>query len=121
MFTLQQLQRISPLPRLEQNMLWEHVLGVSRVWLITHDTDELSAESVARYHELERRRLSGEPMAYLIGWREFMGHRFSVSPDVLIPRPDTETLVEQALDAIDGVEAPGCLIWARAAARLRFL
>lgn len=109
MVNLQQLQRESRLPRLEQSMLWEHVLGVSRVWLITHDTDPLPSESVAQYKQLERRRTMGEPMAYLIGWREFMGHRFTVEPSVLIPRPDTETLVEQALLALRGVDRPRVL------------
>ena len=109
MVNLQQLQRESRLPRLEQSMLWEHVLGVSRVWLITHDTDPLPSEAVAQYKQLERRRTMGEPMAYLIGWREFMGHRFTVEPSVLIPRPDTETLVEQALLALRGVDRPRVL------------
>lgn len=109
MVNLQQLQRVSRLPRLEQSMLWEHVLGVSRIWLITHDTDPLPIEAIERYKELEQRRLLGEPMAYLIGWREFMGHRFSVSSAVLVPRPDTETLVEQALVAIQGITTPRVL------------
>lgn len=87
----------SVLPRLEQNMLWEHVLGVSRSWLIAHDTDLLPDAAVQAYLVLERRRLAGEPMAYLIGSREFMGHDFIVSPAVLIPRPETEFLVAQAL------------------------
>lgn len=90
----------SVLPRLEQNMLWEHVLGVSRAWLIAHDTDLLPETAVQQYVALETRRLAGEPMAYLIGSREFMGHEFRVSPAVLIPRPETEFLVEQALAQI---------------------
>lgn len=90
----------SALPRLEQNMLWEHVLGVSRAWLIAHDTDLLSDAAVQTYLALESRRLAGEPMAYLIGSREFMGHDFIVSSAVLIPRPETEFLVEQALAQI---------------------
>lgn len=109
MINLQQLQRVSRLPRLEQSMLWEHVLGVSRIWLITHDTEPLPFQAVEQYKELEQRRLQGEPMAYLIGWREFMGHRFTVSPAVLIPRPDTETLVEHALERIQTVKNPRVL------------
>ncbi|HLS42052.1 MAG TPA: peptide chain release factor N(5)-glutamine methyltransferase [Paenalcaligenes sp.] len=109
MNTLRQLQRASLLPRLEQAMLWEYVLGVSRAWLIAHDTDTLPDVAVQRYQQLEQRRLQGEPMAYLIGWREFMGHRFSVSPAVLIPRPDTEVLVEQALHVIAGLQQPRVL------------
>lgn len=90
----------SQLPRLEQNMLWEQVLGVSRSWLIGHDTDLLPPEAVQNYQLLEARRLAGEPMAYILGSREFMGHEFMVSPAVLIPRPETEYLVEQALAQI---------------------
>jgi len=77
-------------------MLWQYVLGVSRSWLIAHDTDSLSFQSVQAYNALEQRRLNGEPMAYIIGSREFMGRRFIVTPDVLIPRPETELLVETA-------------------------
>ncbi|MGH8818604.1 MAG: peptide chain release factor N(5)-glutamine methyltransferase, partial [Achromobacter pestifer] len=54
-------------------------------------------------------RLAGEPMAYLVGHREFMGHRFRVTPDVLIPRPDTEVLVETALECVAGVAGPAVL------------
>src|SRR5699024_10024715 len=78
------------------HMLWQYVLGVSRSWLIAHDTDSLSFQSVQSYNALEQRRLNGEPMAYIIGSREFMGRRFIVTPDVLIPRPETELLVETA-------------------------
>ena len=109
MNTLRAWQRASALPRLEQHMLWEHVLGVSRSWLIAHDTDELPAVAVQQYASLEAARLEGMPMAYLLGYREFMGHRFTVSPSVLIPRPDTETLVEQALVCIAGIAQPRVL------------
>lgn len=109
MQTLKAAFKSSRLPRLEQNMLWEHVLGVSRSWLIAHDTDPLPAEQVQRYLELENRRLQGEPMAYILGVREFMGHRFQVCPAVLIPRPETEFLVEQALIQIEHKTAPRVL------------
>ena len=56
-----------------------------------------------------QRRLAGEPMAYLVGQREFMGHTFRVTPDVLIPRPDTEVLVETALECVAGQAAPAVL------------
>lgn len=90
----------SPLPPLEQRMLWEHILGVSRAWLIAHDTDPLPAQALQQYQQLEQRRVAGEPMAYIVGWREFMGHCFQVSPAVLIPRPETELLVEQVLHVL---------------------
>lgn len=106
---LRTLMGSSALPRLETQMLWQHVLGVPRVWLITHDTDPLPDEAVMRYQQLEKRRLQGEPMAYILGHREFMGHSFQVTPDVLIPRPETELLVETALHAIHDRPAPAVL------------
>ncbi|MDX3893696.1 peptide chain release factor N(5)-glutamine methyltransferase [Pusillimonas sp.] len=87
----------TPLPRLETQMLLQHVLGVSRAWLIAHDTDPLDEAHVREFEALCARRLAGEPMAYLTGRREFMGHSFAVEPGVLIPRPETELLVETAL------------------------
>ena len=98
--TLRSLQVQTGLPRLEFHMLWEHVLGVSRAWLIAHDTDALTPEAVADFRGLAQRREAGEPMAYLLGWREFMDHRFDVTPEVLIPRPETELLVACALEAV---------------------
>ncbi|WP_338880164.1 peptide chain release factor N(5)-glutamine methyltransferase [Achromobacter veterisilvae] len=97
------------LPRLEVRMLLEHVLGKPRAWLLAHDTDPLAPEVAAAYESLAQRRLSGEPMAYLVGHREFMGHRFRVTPDVLIPRPDTEVLVETALECLADLAAPAVL------------
>lgn len=91
------LLRESPLPRLETQMLLQRALKVPRVWLIAHDTDSLDGVQVARYESLLARRLAGEPMAYLIGHREFMGYDFEVEPGVLIPRPETELLVETAI------------------------
>jgi len=80
-------------------MLWQHVLHCSRAWLTAHDTDPLDPAAVAQFQALRARRLQGEPMAYLLGQREFMGHDFCVSPAVLIPRPETECLVAAALQA----------------------
>jgi release factor glutamine methyltransferase len=83
-------------------MLLEHVLACPRSWLLAHDTDALTADQVARFERLVARRNVGEPMAYLVGTREFMGHVFVVGPDVLIPRPDTEVLVETVLAVLAG-------------------
>ncbi|MFT0544941.1 peptide chain release factor N(5)-glutamine methyltransferase [Allopusillimonas ginsengisoli] len=102
MDTLRVLLRENRLPRLEMRMLWQHVLQVPRSWLIAHDTDTLDPEHVTRYRQLERRRLLGEPMAYILGYREFMSREFQVTPDVLIPRPETEVLVETALSWLGG-------------------
>lgn len=97
------------LPRLEVRMLLEHVLAKPRAWLLAHDTDPLAPEVAVAYEALAQRRLAGEPMAYLLGQREFMGHVFRVTPDVLIPRPDTEVLVETALECVAGQAAPAVL------------
>ncbi|WP_459615937.1 peptide chain release factor N(5)-glutamine methyltransferase [Bordetella sp. 2513F-2] len=93
------LLRDARLPRLETRMLLEHVLGRPRAWLLAHDTDPMPPEAEQAYQALAARRLAGEPMAYLVGEREFMGHRLRVTPDVLIPRPDTELLAETAIAA----------------------
>jgi release factor glutamine methyltransferase len=101
--TLGQLQavgydaRIAQLDRLEWRMLLSHVLRLSRIELITQDQRPVSAKELAQLHSLAARRLQGEPMAYLLGQREFYGLMLQVTPAVLIPRPDTETLLEQAL------------------------
>lgn len=104
MATVKQLLAQTALPRLEARMLLQQVLGVSRAWLITHDTDALSEAALQAFAQLQARRLLGEPMAYLLGEREFMGYGFLVGPDVLIPRPETELLVEQALAVLDAGE-----------------
>lgn len=83
-------------PRLEAQVLAGHVLLVDRTWLVAHPEHEfpdLAGEV------LLQRRESGEPLAYLTGAREFYGRKFRVTPAVLIPRQDTETLVEAALEA----------------------
>lgn len=90
-------------------MLWQQVLGVARSWLVAHDTDPLDPACVAAYEVLEARRLAGEPMAYIVGQREFMGRAFRVTPDVLIPRPETECLVDVALDILADRPAPRVL------------
>lgn len=99
----------SPLPRLEVHMLWQHVLQVPRAWLIAHDRDPLAAEAIAHFLALQDRRQAGEPMAYILGSREFMGHDFKVTPAALIPRPETELLVETALDYLREHAAPRVL------------
>ena len=107
--TLRASLAASPLPRLEAQLLWQQVLGVSRAWLIAHDADVLDPHRIAAYQALETRRLAGEPMAYILGRREFYGRDFLVTPAVLIPRPDTEWLVECGLRAVRSVRAPRIL------------
>jgi len=103
------LLRASPLPALEARVLLAHVLGWRRTELITRGDAPLAAASVARFRALEARRVRGEPVAQLVGSREFFGLDFDVTPDVLIPRPETELLVETALDALAGVARPRVL------------
>lgn len=109
METVRTVSQGSALPRLEAHMLWQQVLNVTRAWLIAHDTDPLPPASVDAFRTLAARRRAGEPMAYIVGHREFMGHEFQVSPDVLIPRPETELLVERALHFIEDLQAPQVL------------
>jgi release factor glutamine methyltransferase len=82
---------------LEAQVLLAHVLKCDRAWLAAHAGDALSHEAADAFFALARRRREGEPVAYLTGVREFWGLSLAVSPAVLIPRPETETLVEVAL------------------------
>jgi len=83
--------------RLEAQILMARALDVERAWLVAHDRDVLSEPRANAIEALARRRAGGEPVAYILGEREFHGRLFKVSPDVLIPRPDTELLAEAAL------------------------
>ncbi len=95
--------------RLEAQILFAHALGVNRAWLIGHDRDTLSPDQERAIEDLLTRRLAGEPVAYLLGEREFYGRPFQVTPDVLIPRPDTELLVDLALERLPLDEARNVL------------
>lgn len=88
----------SPSARLDAEVLLCHVLGVDRTWLYTWGDREAALEDEARFEALVAARAEGRPVAHLTGEREFWGLRLSTSPATLIPRPDTETLVEAALD-----------------------
>jgi release factor glutamine methyltransferase len=85
-------------PRLDAEVLLRHVLNVDRVGLFVRLEEEASQGVTDAFQKLVARRIEGEPIAYLTGTREFMGLAFSVTPAVLIPRPETELLVEWALD-----------------------
>lgn len=84
-------------PKRDAEILLGFVTGKSRSWIIAFDDSELSAEQLSQLDDLLARRANGEPVAYLTGQREFWSLSLTVSPDTLIPRPDTELLVEQAL------------------------
>lgn len=81
-------------------MLLERVLGKTRAWLIAHADEAAGAEAEQAFAALTERRRRGEPIAYILGEREFHGLEFRVTPAVLIPRPETELLVELALERI---------------------
>ena len=95
--TLGQLQKDLPLGPLENRILLCHALQLPRVALITQAERALTSEEAGTLAGLVQRRLDGEPIAYIVGEREFFGLPFRVSPAVLIPRPDTELIVELAL------------------------
>jgi release factor glutamine methyltransferase len=82
---------------IDAQVLLGHVLGHDRAWLAAHPTDPLHATDVETFFRLARRRRDGEPVAYLTGEREFRSLSLAITPAVLVPRPETETLVECAL------------------------
>jgi release factor glutamine methyltransferase len=91
------LEDISPDAWLETQLILAHVLQKSRTWLLTHPEEHLSNEQIELLDQMLEKRTQGVPLPYLLGHWEFFGMDFLVSPDVLIPRPETELLVEQAL------------------------
>jgi release factor glutamine methyltransferase len=94
-------------PRLDAEVLLAETLGMDRVGLYTHFDQPLQPDELARFKKLILRRLRREPMAYILGKREFWSLSFKVTPDVLIPRPETEILVTEALKTLaelDGKE-----------------
>jgi release factor glutamine methyltransferase len=93
-------------PRLNAETLMMFVLGVNRAYLYAHPERELTNEEEARYDEVVAQRARGVPSQYITGHQEFWGLDFVVSPAVLIPRPETEHLVETVLELAKGVESP---------------
>ncbi len=89
-----------PSSTLAAELLLLHVLGRNRTWIYAHPEEEILAEHAARYFELIARRAAGEPTQHLTGKQEFWGLAFEVTPDVLIPRPETEHVIEVALDRL---------------------
>ena len=98
--TLDDLIQHSQLPRAEARRLLASLTGQPLTWFMAHGDDSADPDIAARFHTLAERRRSGEPLAYLLGQQEFYGRPFAVSPAVLIPRADTETLVETALEQL---------------------
>lgn len=85
-------------PRLDAEVLLARALGTTRIQLVVDARRALSPEELARFRDMVKRRRAREPVAYILGEREFWGRVFRVDRRVLVPRPDTETLVEAALD-----------------------
>ena len=97
------------LPRLEAKILFLHAAGRSlhdRAWLLAHDTDEVLPEQLAAFEAFAQRRLQHEPVAYILGQKDFFGLRLAIDKRVLDPRPDTEVLVEWALACGEGLAHP---------------
>jgi len=92
--------------RREAGSLLAHTLGRDRAYLFTHDDEALAPEKLSLFRSLVERRASGEPLQYVTGRQEFYGLDFEVTPDVLIPRPETELLIETALASLGGHASP---------------
>lgn len=92
--------------RLDAEVLLGHVLDRDRAWLVAHYPDELDIQAGRSYDQVLDRRSAREPLQYIIGTQEFWGLLFSVTPDVLIPRPETELVVESSIQALGGNDSP---------------
>jgi len=93
----ERLRNISETPRLDAELLLMSAIDVARSYLFAHPDDTLDAAAANRFRQVIEKRAAGMPLAYITGEKEFWSMRLIVSPDTLIPRPDTEVLVEQAL------------------------
>ena len=98
--SIDDLIRHSQLPRAEARRLLASLTGQPLTWFMAHGDDPADPDIATRFQTLAERRRAGEPLAYLLGQQEFYGRPFTVSPAVLIPRADTETLVETALEQL---------------------
>lgn len=97
---IQALSATSPSPELDADCLLQYVLDCDKTHLLFHRDDCVSDEQESQFSSYIQARKTGLPIAYLTGTKEFFGYNFFVTPDVLIPKPDTELLVEKALEAI---------------------
>ncbi len=98
--TIGGLLRECGLPRLEAELLLCSILGCERAWLVAHAEEAVDSSNAHSAHALFARRHAGEPVSYITGWREFYGLALRMTQDVLIPRPETELLVELALERL---------------------
>src|ERR1043165_325200 len=93
-------------PRMQAVSLLMHALNVDRAFLIAHPERELGQDEARRFQQFVTRRARREPLQYITGVQEFFNLPFEVTPDVLIPRPETELIVESALDLLKTADAP---------------
>lgn len=108
--SLDDLIRHSQLPRAEARRLLASLTGQPLTWFMAHGDDPAAPDIATRFRALAERRRAGEPLAYLLGQQEFYGRPFAVSPAVLIPRADTETLVETALEQLARLHRQRCAV-----------
>ena len=102
----QALANSSDSPRLDAELLLAHCLNKNRSFLFAWPDTALTTSQQTAFSELTEKRIDAWPVAYLTGYQEFWSLNFTVNPDVLIPRADTETLVEAALETLQGIEEP---------------
>lgn len=95
------IKNVSDTPALDVQVLLAHVTGKSRTWVVAHPEDELSADDAQLFQTLVTKRERGIPLPYLLGWWEFYGRRFKITEAVLIPRPETELLVDTCISFLD--------------------
>ena len=104
---IQQLRAAGvPNDLLDSQTLLAAALGKDRTYLIINFSEQLTSEALEKYQALINRRTTGEPLQYITGRQEFFGLEFMVTPDVLIPRPETELLVEETLRLAQGINQP---------------
>ena len=108
--SIDDLIRHSQLPRAEARRLLASLTGQPLTWFMAHGDDPADPDIATRFQALAERRRAGEPLAYLLGQQEFYGRPFAVSPAVLIPRADTETLVETALEQLARLRRQRCAV-----------
>ena len=116
MTTLRQIFQLQDLPRLDKRVLLSKITGFTTAQLISRDDYELSVEQLQLYLNWLQLALAGEPIAYILGQKEFYSREFKVTPDTLIPRPETELLLEKILElavpnarVVDLGTGSGCL------------
>lgn len=90
-------------------LLLAHVLGKSRSWLVAHAEESLEGDALHRFQTLTQRRAAGEPLAYILGSAGFYGREFTVDASVLVPRPETEHLIDDVVASMRAVQAPRLL------------